>query len=458
MRDLMENKNLSAAEGCLAFIDKSVTAFHAVENVEERLKEKGFIELKENSSWDILPQKGYYVKRNDSSLIAFRLPEGEAKGFHIGASHSDSPCFKLKAEEETYAQGGYVKLNVEPYGGMLYATWFDRSLSVAGRVICRDKGRLMSKTVNIDEDLLVIPNVAIHLNREMNKELTYNPQIDLQPVLSLRPEEEEQEEGCGEVNILSETGSGREKKKSDQSRILMKKAAACAGVKESDILGKDLFLYVRDKGKLAGAEGELMLSPRLDDLECVYGSMEGFLSGEPVEYISVCAVFDNEEVGSHTKQGAASTFLKDTLEGIGEALGKTGRGYRRMLAESFMVSADNAHGIHPNHPEKSDPAGKPCLNRGIVIKFHGGQKYTTDGYSEAVMRDICEKAQVPCQSYTNRSDIAGGSTLGNISAGQVSIPTVDIGLAQLAMHSAVETAGSLDVEYLIRAFEVFYAQ
>lgn len=429
-------QRLKAAERCLAFIDESVTAFHAVENMERKLTKKGFNELKENSDWEISSGKGYFVKRNDSSLIAFRMPTGQEKGFHIVASHSDSPCFKLKAGEETSVENSYVKLNVEPYGGMIYATWFDRCLSVAGRIVCREGDKLVSRTVNVDEDLLVIPNLAIHLDREMNKNLSYNPQIDLQPLLSA---------------ICKEEGS-------DGHNILLKKIAACGGVNESDILGKDLFLYVRDKGRLAGADKELMLSPRLDDLECVFASMEGFLSGVSREYISVCAVFDNEEVGSHTKQGAASTFLKDTLERIGEVLGKTGSGYRQMLAESFMISADNAHGMHPNHPDKSDPAAKPYLNQGIVIKFHGGQKYTTDGYSEAVMRDICEKAQVPCQSYCNRSDIAGGSTLGNVSAGQVSIPTVDIGLGQLAMHSAVETAGSMDVEYLIRALETFYAQ
>lgn len=429
-------QRLKAAERCLAFIDESVTAFHAVENMERKLIEEGFNELKENSDWEISSGKGYFVKRNDSSLIAFRMPTGQEKGFHIVASHSDSPCFKLKAGEETWVENSYVKLNVEPYGGMIYATWFDRCLSVAGRIVCREGDKLVSRAVNVDEDLLVIPNLAIHLDREMNKNLSYNPQIDLQPLLSA---------------ICKEEGS-------DCHNILLKKIAACGRVNESDILGKDLFLYVRDKGRLAGADKELMISPRLDDLECVFASMEGFLSGVSREYISVCAVFDNEEVGSHTKQGAASTFLKDTLERIGEVLGKTGSGYRQMLAESFMISADNAHGMHPNHPDKSDPAAKPYLNQGIVIKFHGGQKYTTDGYSEAVMRDICEKAQVPCQSYCNRSDIAGGSTLGNVSAGQVSIPTVDIGLAQLAMHSAVETAGSMDMEYLIRALEIFYAQ
>lgn len=442
----MQKESLTAAKSCLAFIGRSVTAFHTVENVGEKLRENGLTELKESESWSLAPGRGYFVKRNDSSLIAFCLPQGEAKGFHIVASHSDSPCFKLKAGVETAVEKCYVKLNVEPYGGMLYATWFDRSLSVAGRIVCRENGKLVSKNVNIDEDLLVIPNVAVHLDREMNKKLAYNPQIDLQPLLSAVPPQEEKED------------RQEQQEPEDEDDILMQKIASEAGVRKEDILGKDLYLYVRDQGRLAGAQQELMLSPRLDDLECVFASMEGFLKGTPQEYISVCTVFDNEEVGSLTKQGAASTFLKDTLERIGEEAGKTGRAYRQMLTESFMISADNAHGVHPNHPGKSEPAAKPYLNRGIVIKFHGGQKYTTDAWSEAVMRDLCERAQVPCQSYCNRSDIGGGSTLGNISAGQVSIPTVDIGLAQLAMHSAVETAGSMDIAYLIKALELFYGE
>lgn len=425
---------MSFAKECIKFIDKSVTCFHAVENMEKRLKDESFTELKEKEKWELKTGKGYYVKRNDSSIIAFKIPEKEVKGFHIVASHSDSPSFKVKSEAEITVENSYVKLNVEPYGGMIHATWLDRCLSVAGRIVYCDGDKMKSKTVNIDEDLLVIPNLAIHMNREMNKNLSYNPQTDLQPLLSAWPEE-------------SETGS-----------ILMKKLAFYSKIEEENILGKDLFLYVREKGKLAGADKELMISPRLDDLECVFASMEGFLCVKPERYIAVCAVFDNEEVGSLTKQGAASTFLKDTLMRVGEGMGKDGGDYKRLLADSFMISADNAHGLHPNHPEKADPTNRPYLNKGITIKYHGGQKYTTDAYSEAVFKSICREASVPYQTYCNRSDVAGGSTLGNISAGQVSIPCVDVGLPQLAMHSAVETAGSRDVEYLIRAAKIFFAK
>lgn len=425
----MEVNYLEEAGECLTFIEKSVSCFHAVENLEIQLRENGFTQLKEEEEWDLAPEKGYFVTRNGSSLIAFKIPKKEAKGFHITASHSDSPSFKVKSKQETETEKSYVKLNVEPYGGMIYATWLDRCLSVAGRIFYQDGKKLKSKTVNIEEDLLVIPNLAIHMNREMNQNLSYNPQIDLQPLI-----------GVGEK----------------ETNLLMKKVALAAQVDETDILGSDLFLYVREKGRLAGADKELMISPRLDDLECVYASMKGFSGVWPREYISLCAVFDNEEVGSHTRQGAASGFLKDTLERIGEGIGKTGSGYFRLLADSFMISADNAHALHPNHPEKADTANRPVLNGGVVIKHHGGQRYTTDGHSEAVMRLLCREAAVPCQDYHNRSDVPGGSTLGNISSAQVSIPAVDIGLAQLAMHSAVETAGSRDVSYLIQAIRKFY--
>lgn len=428
----MSKNTFSAAEECLQFINKSVSCYHVVENAEKLLKEQGFEELKEQEDFFVSKGKGYYVKRNDSSVIAFKIPKGEAKGFHIIASHSDSPTFKIKAEAEQSMEGGYVKLNVEPYGGMIHATWLDRCLSVAGRIAYMEEGTLKTKTVNVDEDLLVIPNVAIHMNREMNKSLTYNPQVDLQPLL------------CAQKN--------------EDNNVLLKKIAFYAKVKEEDILGKDLFLYVREAGKLAGADRKLMIAPRLDDQECVFASLKGLLVSEPKEHISICTVFDNEEVGSRTRQGASSTFLKDILERMGEALEIPKSNYLKMLSESFMISADNAHGVHPNHPEKADPTNKPYLNQGIVIKYHGGQKYTTDAWSEAVMKSICKEAEVPYQTYCNRSDISGGSTLGNISQEQISVACVDIGLPQLAMHSAVETAGSKDVEYLVEVAKVFFGK
>ena len=416
------------AEECLTFIEQSVSCYHAIEMVEKRLEKNGFLPLDEKDIWKIEAGRSYLVKRGEASLAAFRVPEGEVKGFHIVASHSDSPSFKVKTNPEMAVEEKYLKLNTEGYGGMIYSTWFDRCLSVAGRVVYHENGKLKSVNVNIDEDFLVIPSLAIHMNREANKGAEFNPQTDLLPLMGSC-----ETRGC-----------------------LQKKLTELLNVDEEDILGDDLFLYVREKGKQAGAKKELLISPRLDDLECVYASMEAMLETPPKDYCTLCVIFHNEEVGSHTRQGAASTFLKDTLERIGESIQKTGSEYLRLLADSFMISADNAHALHPNHPEKADPGNKPILNGGVVIKHHGGQKYTTDAYTEAVMKCICKEAEVPYQDYYNRSDIAGGSTLGNISAGQVSIPAVDVGLAQLAMHSAVETAGSRDVEYLIRALKTFY--
>lgn len=416
------------AKECLSFIDHSVSCYHAIENVKGRLSESRFLPLEEKEEWKVEAGKSYYVTRGGSSLIAFRVPEKEIRGFHIVASHSDSPSFKLKTNPEMVVEDQYLKLNTEGYGGMIYSTWFDRCLSVAGRLVCDQEDGLKTVNVNIDEDFMVIPSLAIHMNREANKGMEFNPQTDLLPLM----------------------GSCKTK------GILLKKLAKQAGVKEEDILGNDLFLYVRDKGHLAGPKKELLISPRLDDLECVYASMEAILDAVPEDYCTMCVIFNHEEVGSHTSQGAASTFLKDTMIRIGENLGKEGSDYLRLLADSFMISADNAHALHPNHPEKADPGNRPVLNGGIVIKHHGGQKYTTDAYSEAVMKALCKEAGVPYQDYHNRSDIVGGSTLGNISAGQVSIPTVDVGLSQLAMHSAVETAGSKDVEYLVQVLKKFY--
>lgn len=420
----------AVAEKCLKFIDQGVSCYHVVENMGKRLDEAGFAMLDERDRWDLHKGGSYYVKRGGSSLIAFRIPEKEMKGFHIVASHSDSPSFKLKTNPEFPSEKQYLRLNTEGYGGMIYSTWFDRSLSVAGRVVLEGEASPVSVNVNIDKDLLVIPSVAIHMNREVNKGIEFNPQTDLLPLI------------------------GSDKVKG----YLGEELGRLSGAKEDGILGSDLYLYVREKGKIAGAGDELMISPRLDDLECVYASMEAILEAYPGDCCSVDAVFNNEEVGSLTMQGAAATFLKDTLMRIGEAFGACGSDYLRLIAGSFMISADNAHALHPNHPEKADVVNKPVLNGGIVIKHHGGQKYTTDGYSEGVMKLICRKAQVPYQDYHNRSDIAGGSTLGNLSAAQVAVPSVDIGLAQLAMHSAVETAGSKDIEYLLKALKLFFQQ
>lgn len=421
-------KNIS--QQLLEFIENSPTCFHAVQAMTDILSAEGFTELKENQKWHIENGGRYFVTRNGSSLTAFTVPVQEMKGMHIIASHSDSPSFKIKENPELESEGHYIRLNVEGYGGMIRAPWFDRPLSVAGRVIVKDKaqGGFRSILVDIGRDLVMIPNLAIHMDRQINDSCKYNIQKDMLPI----------------YGDLSAKGT------------FMKLIADTAGVPEEEILGHDLFLYNRQKGTVWGASGEFLSCSRLDDLQCAFASLKGFLAGKRQEYLAVHCVLDNEEVGSGTKQGAASTFLYDTLTRIHTSLGLSQEDYLIHLADSFMISADNAHAVHPAHTDKADPANRPYINGGIVIKFSASQKYCTDGISAAIFRDLCQRAGVPVQTFVNRSDMAGGSTLGNISNTQVALNTVDIGLPQLAMHSPYETAGVKDTGYLIRAAEEFF--
>lgn len=421
-------KNIS--QQLLEFIENSPTCFHAVQAMTDILSAEGFTELKENQKWHIENGGRYFVTRNGSSLTAFTVPVQEMKGMHIIASHSDSPSFKIKENPELESEGHYIRLNVEGYGGMIRAPWFDRPLSVAGRVIVKDKaqGGFRSILVDIGRDLVMIPNLAIHMDRQINDSCKYNIQKDMLPIYGDR----------------SAKGT------------FMKLIADTAGVPEEEILGHDLFLYNRQKGTVWGASGEFLSCSRLDDLQCAFASLKGFLAGKRQEYLAVHCVLDNEEVGSGTKQGAASTFLYDTLTRIHTSLGLSQEDYLIHLADSFMISADNAHAVHPAHTDKADPANRPYINGGIVIKFSASQKYCTDGISAAIFRDLCQRAGVPVQTFVNRSDMAGGSTLGNISNTQVALNTVDIGLPQLAMHSPYETAGVKDTGYLIRAAEEFF--
>ena len=411
----------------MEFLDNSPSSFHAVANMKAMLEEAGCSCLLEGEKWQLEPGKGYYVTRNDSALIAFRIPKKDFTGFQVMASHSDSPVFKVKANAEIEVEKHYVKLNVEKYGGMILSPWLDRPLSVAGRVFVAGKdGKPEVKLVNLKKDLLIIPNVAIHFNREINNGFAYNPQTDMAPLMGL-----------------------------DQELSIKKLCAEAADVAEEEILGSDLYVYNRDKGRIMGADDSLIGSPRLDDLQCAYATLRGFLASKPEEFISVYALFDNEEVGSGTKQGADSTFLEEFLEIVLENIypDKNRLWKRSFYQNSFLLSADNGHAVHPNHPEKTDPTNRPYLNGGVVLKYNGSQKYTTDGYSAAIVRQICNTWEIPLQTFANRSDIAGGSTLGNISTAHVSIPSADVGLAQLAMHSAFETAGVKDTEALAQLAE-----
>ena len=412
----------------LEFIRKAPTAFQAVAEMKRMLLDADASELKETEHWEIREGQRYFVIKNDSALIAFSIPE-KKDAFRIFAAHADSPAFKVKENPEMIVENSYVKLNVERYGGMLMAPWFDRPLSVAGRLIVKKGGEIESVLVNVGRDLLLIPNVAIHMNREANDGMKYNAQTDMLPLL-------------GGIEA-----KGR----------FMEIVAEAAGVDAADILAHDLYLYPRTEGCVWGAEGEFISAPRLDDIECAFGGLNGFLNGEKQEAISVFCMFDNEEVGSGSVQGAGSSFLSDTLLRISEALGDSEEDRVIRLANSFLISADNGHAVHPNHPEKTDPTNRPVVNGGILLKYSSNLAYTTDGVSAARLKVLCERAGVPLQIFFNRSDMMGGSTLGRISLAHVPVHSVDIGLAQLAMHSPYETAGVKDYEYLEKMASAFFS-
>ncbi len=403
------------------YIKRSPTAYHACAGAAEELKNAGYIELFEGDEWNLLPEGKYFVCRNGSSVIAFHAPGKCRRGFMITASHSDSPSLKIK-DNATLSDGTYTKLSTEVYGGPIFSTWLDRPLGIAGRVSVKSESGISVRLVDSKEPCVIIPNVAIHMNREVNTGFKFNASVDLIPLFD---------------------GNSPEKG-------FKKMIAELAGANEDDILASDLYLY----NCQGGVEwGSFISAPRLDDLQCAYAALEAFLKSGESGACPVYALLDNEEVGSQTKQGAASTFLSDILERIADA---SGADYRRAVANSFMVSCDNAHAVHPNHPEYADKNHTVKMNGGVVIKYNANQKYTSDGVSAAIFKLICERANVPYQMYCNRADMPGGSTLGSIANTQVSLNTVDIGIAQLAMHSAFETAGSLDTEYMTRALSRFY--
>lgn len=412
----------------MRFLDSSPSCYHVVDNLKAELLENGYECLRETAPWDLRSGGKYFLERGESALIAFRIPAKVTGGFMLAAAHTDSPAFELKQEPEILGPGGTLRLSVEPYGGMISRSWLDRPLSVAGRVMVDVGGRIVSRHIYIDRDLLVIPSMAIHFDREVNKGGALNPAVDMLPLA-----------GC-----CKETGGFK------------KLVAQAAGVEEAAILSTELFLTARAPATLLGLEEELIASPKLDDLECVFACLKGFLAAEESGAVPVLCAFDNEEVGSATRKGADSTLLTDVLERISEQLGRTPAEHLAAVAGSFMVSADNAHAIHPAHPEYSDKTEAPVMNGGVVIKQTASQRYTTDAFSSAVFHKICRKAGVPVQLYSNRADLPGGSTLGNISSAHLSVPAVDVGLAQLAMHASYEVAGAKDLEYLVRAMTVFF--
>ena len=402
------------------FLDNSHSSYHAAANLAADLLAAGYTRLSEKEEWDLVPGGKYFLVRGGTAVMAFRIPEGEVTGFMMSASHSDRPTFKVKENAETVS--AYTKLLVERYGGMLISTWLDRPLSIAGRAVVETEKGVEIKLVDIDRDLLMIPNVAIHMNRQANDGYKWNPAVDTLPLMGGK-------DAKGKFQALLEEAAG------------------------GKVLGHDLYLYIRQKSSIWGVNEEYISSAALDDLECAWACTQGFLSASETSAIPVLCVFDNEEVGSSSAAGAAGDLLESVLVRICEARELD---IFRLLANSFMVSADNGHALHPNHPELADAANAPVLGGGVVLKFNASQRYCTDGFSVAVFRRICNKAGVPTQTYCNRADIAGGSTLGNISLHHVSVPTIDIGVAQLAMHSSYETGSVADALHLKNALTAFY--
>ena len=407
-------------KGFVDFLNGAHSPYHAAAQLCTMLEGAGYTCLQEQENWTLESGGKYYLCHGGSAVVAFRIPEQTPTGFMISASHSDRPAFQVK--ENLELTGKYTRLATEGYGGMLMSTWLDRPLSIAGRVLVETKQGIRQQLVDIDRDLLLIPNVAIHMNRTANEGMKFNPAVDTLPLMG----------GAGDegklAKVLEELSGGK-------------------------ILGHDLYLYLRQQASVWGLEEEYISAPALDDLACAWCCTQGFLQAKPSKAVSVLCVFDNEEVGSASYQGADSSLLRDVLKRICKA---SQVDYRCMLSQSMMVSADNAHALHPNHPEFSDAANAPVVNEGVALKFTAQKKYTTDGYSAAVFRSICEKAKVLVQNYYNRADLRGGSTLGNLSQTQVTVPAVDIGLPQLAMHSSFETAGVMEVGYLLDAMTAFY--
>ena len=410
------------------FLQEGVTPYHAAATAAAWLDAAGFTRLEEADYWNLEPGKGYYILRNGSAVVAWRIPAHAIGGWRITASHSDAPGWKIKSDAVT--NDGCRRLSVEGYGGMNMASWLDRPLTVAGRVLVRTADGVETRLVHFDRDLLVIPSLAIHMQRNVNKGHEYNPQIDMQPLWS-------PEAGRTLTDLLCEE----------------------LGVEEKDILDRDLQLVTRQAPTQIGPDGEYFMAPRIDDLECAATTLLGFIDAS-AETDSACApvwaMLDNEEVGSSSRQGAQSSFLRDVLDRILESIPHSAQMEHRALANSFLLSADNGHATHPNFPAKSDPAAPVRLGGGVLLKYNASQKYTTNALSGGIFRAICEKAGVKVQTFSNRADEAGGSTLGNLQSHSLPIPMADIGLPQLAMHSAVETAAVSDAEAMVRAVAAFY--
>ena len=424
------------AQELINFLYDSPTAFHATENVGEELKNNGFKELKEEDKWNLKKEGKYFITKNSSALIAFVIGKGEIEeeGFKLIGAHTDSPGFRVKPSPEMISENAYLKLNTEVYGGPILNTWFDRPLALAGRVIIRSENILEPKTmlVNINKPILIIPNLAIHMNREVNDGVKINRQKDTLPLMSM-------------VN-----------EKLEKDGYLLNLIAKELGVEKEEVLDFDLFPYEYEKGTIMGLNEEFISMGRLDNLAMVHAGIKALINAPVNKAINVMICTDNEEVGSATKQGADTTLVANLLERIVLCLGKDKEAYFRSIAKSFMISADLAHAVHPNVGEKHDPVLRPVINGGPVIKIAASQSYTSDADSSAVYIEVCKKAGIPVQMFTNRSDLRGGSTIGPISATHLPIRSVDMGTPVLAMHSIRELGGVNDHYYCMKSFEEFY--
>lgn len=432
----MKNK-LKHAQDLINFIYKSPSPYHVINNTKNILINKGFLELKLIDKWNVKKGEKYFVCQNNSSLFAFTIGNGEIEesGYKIVAAHSDSPSFKIKPSPEISVEEKYIKFNTETYGGPILSTWLDRPLSIAGRVSVKGEDVLnpLSYLVNIQKPIITIPNLPIHFNRAVNEGVELNKQVDMLPVTAIINEE---------LNA---------------DLLLAKTISKEINVPVEDILEVDLNLYDFTKGCIIGLNDEFISSGKLDDLAMVHAGLSAFIDAPICKATNVLAVFDNEEVGSRSKQGAGSPILKDILKRIAIVQDKNEEDLQRAIYNSFMVSADMAHALHPNHPDKHDPVSRPIINSGPVIKIEGNQKYTTDSDSCAVFEMLCKEASIPYQKFVNRSDMRGGGTLGNVSAGQLAIRSVDVGNPMWAMHSIRETSGVDDHTLMTQALNSFYS-
>ncbi|MGO1470207.1 MAG: M18 family aminopeptidase [Tissierella sp.] len=429
-------KEKEFAKDLIEFIDKSPSAFHAVENVEETLVKDGFKKINLQDKWTLEKEGKYYTSKNNSAIIAFKIGKGEIKedGFKLVGAHTDAPTFKIKPSPEMTVENKYLKLNTEVYGGPILNTWFDRPLSIAGRVSVKTENPLKPKEllIDIEKPVLIIPNLAIHMNREVNKGVEINAQTHTLPLLS---------------NIND---------KFEKDDFLIKLISKKLNIKVESILDFELFLYGVENGSLLGLNEEFISVGKLDNLAMVHAGLNGIIDSEVGDATNVLVCFDNEEVGSRTKQGAASPMLRTVLERITLALGEGKEDFYRALANSFLISADQAHALHPNYIDQNDPTNRPVINGGPAIKLAANQAYTTDSLSSSVYQGICKSIDIPIQKFVNRSDKKGGSTIGPISSSQLDIASVDIGNPILAMHSIRELGGVLDHYNVYKSFKEFY--